>query len=90
MEIGDAVWTGSAHTARRNRQGHPGLERPQREGGGRDVKAETESVGSADEAGPAPLGGTGAGEGLGLRTVKAPPWETRLQWGFGGGAPTPE
>lgn len=79
MEAADAVWTGSAHTARRNRQGHPGLERPQREGGGRGVKAETESVGSAAEAGPALLGGTGEGRGLGLRMVKALPWETKLQ-----------
>lgn len=59
MEAEDAVWTGSAQKpSSRNRQGHPGLERPQREGGDRDEDIDRE-LGSADKAGPAWLGRTG-------------------------------
>lgn len=54
------------------------------------TKTETESMGSTDMAGPAWFRGTGLGSGLWLRTIKVPPWETRLQWGFGWGAPTPK
>ena len=54
------------------------------------IKTETENVGSADKAGPAHWGGIGLGRTLGLRTGKAPHLETRLQRGFGWGAPTPK
>lgn len=42
MEAGDAVWTGSAQTAQENWQGHPGLERPQKEGRDRDKDRDKE------------------------------------------------
>lgn len=41
------------------------------------TKTETESVESADKAGPALLGETGLGKALGLRTVKVLPQEAR-------------
>lgn len=80
---------GQPKLPRRNRQGRPGLERPQREGGDRDKDRDREH-GSTDTAGPARFRGTGLGSGLWLRTIKVPPWETRLQWGFGWDAPTPK
>lgn len=79
---------GQPKPSRRNRQGHPGQK-------GRGGKAETwgqrqrqESVESADKAGPAHWGRDRMGEGAGLRTDKAPPWETQWQRGFGWGSPT--
>lgn len=81
---------GQPKLPRRGRQGHPGLGRLQRGGGDRGMKTETESMGSADKAGPAQLGRAGQGRALGLRTVQAPPWDSSLRWGFGWGAPTPK
>lgn len=74
MEAGDAIWTGSAQTAREEQAGSswPGKAT---EGRQRQGQRQTESMGSAEEAGPARVEGTECwwgGVRLGLR----------LQWGF--------
>lgn len=56
---GHAVWTGQPKPPRRKQQGHPGLQRPQREDRDSD---EDRVCRSAYKAGPAHWGGTGCWE----------------------------